>query len=92
MARRRGASTLGAVDLPDHLQWAGMNDPQFWDSDERPHGMDRLFAHRRHREARRDFLASLEVCPVGIRPGEFLMAHGFGHNDVGQPKTQHLKY
>lgn len=92
MARRRTEITLGASELPDYLKWSGMDDPRFFEGPIAPAGEERFFAHRRHRQARREFLASTNTCPLGVRPGEFLQAHGFLWTDTGDPKTRHLNY
>ena len=77
MSERRAARGPGGATpaLPEYLTWAGADDERWWDSDVPPHGMARFMAHRRHRAARRAYLASLGVKPIGVRDREWAEAH-----------------
>lgn len=77
MSERRAArGRSGPADrLPAHLTWPGADDPRWWDSGIPPHGAERFAAHRRHRQARRAYLARLTTRPPGVSDAEWTEAH-----------------
>lgn len=77
MSERRQARGHGALSdcLPEHLTWQGAEDPRWWDSGTAPHGLERFAAHRRHREARRAYLARMTMRPRGVGDVEWAEAH-----------------
>jgi hypothetical protein len=95
MARLRPAVEAGPVaePMPDWLTWAGADDRRWWvNVIVGPTGLARFEAHRRHREARREFLAARTVRPEGVGTVEFLQAHGLDAKDRGTTRAAHLTY
>jgi hypothetical protein len=95
MARLRPAVEAGPVaePMPAHLRWGRPANDLRWQRTDDPREQRRMLAHRRHGEARQEYLAGQMVQPIDAHGWEYFTAHGLvWASDAHTRAAAHLTY